>query len=301
MTGEQTRSLTDIGEFDAFAAVTTRNLLSPVQQPFEVAGNPETVAPQEFGDFRLSKPVRLNQLHPVRQNADQPLRCLARRPGIEPHDDRAIGQLDIFGKDVRRDVEPGEMVRISRNGIESIRFAAEKPRTQCVFEHVYFSRPDSRVFGRSVNESRDRMGRILAREHPVDADVVVPVPDSGVPAAIGYANESGIPFSMALIRNHYIGRTFIEPAQSIRNWVAQADQRHCEQLVDDLNDKQCLCPSGDVAIEKMQGDQSCAGEQNGCVDRRKYPSRRHIGAPSKFCRLAVRANRDQHRDEYKDV
>ena len=126
--------------------------------------------------------------------------------------------FDLLDAELVRDVEPGEMVRISRNGIESIRFASEKPRTQCVFEHVYFSRPDSRVFGRSVNESRDRMGRILAREHPVDADVVVPVPDSGVPAAIGYANESGIPFSMALIRNHYIGRTFIEPSQAIRDF-----------------------------------------------------------------------------------
>ena len=107
-----------------------------------------------------------------------------------------------------------------------------------------------------------------------------------------------------LLNRRYDQRDDVDRSDSdIRNddWVAQADQRHCEQLVDDLNDKQCLCPSGDVAIEKMQGDQSCAGEQNGCVDRRKYPSRRHIGAPSKFCRLAVRANRDQHRDEYKDV
>jgi len=126
--------------------------------------------------------------------------------------------FDLVDAEYVRDVEPGEMVRISRSGLESIRFAAEKPRQQCVFEHVYFARPDSRVFGRSVNESRDRMGRLLAREHHVDADVVVPVPDSGVPAAIGYAHESGIPFSMALIRNHYIGRTFIEPSQAIRDF-----------------------------------------------------------------------------------
>jgi amidophosphoribosyltransferase len=117
-----------------------------------------------------------------------------------------------------REVEPGEMVRISRSGIESIRFAAPKPLQQCVFEHVYFSRPDSIIFGRSVNTSREELGRLLAQEHPVDADIVVPVPDSGVPAAVGYSLESGIPFRMGLIRNHYIGRTFIEPSQAIRNF-----------------------------------------------------------------------------------
>jgi len=117
-----------------------------------------------------------------------------------------------------REVEPGEMVRISRSGIESIRFAPEKAHQYCIFEHVYFSRPDSVVFGRSVNQSRERLGRLLAREHPADADIVVPVPDSGVPASIGYADESGIPFRMALIRNHYVGRTFIEPEQTIRDF-----------------------------------------------------------------------------------
>jgi amidophosphoribosyltransferase len=110
------------------------------------------------------------------------------------------------------------MVRISKSGIESIHFAPEKPLQQCIFEHVYFSRPDSIIFGRSVNESREMLGRLLAREHPVDADIVVPVPDSGVPAAVGYALESKIPFRMGLIRNHYIGRTFIEPSQAIRNF-----------------------------------------------------------------------------------
>jgi amidophosphoribosyltransferase len=117
-----------------------------------------------------------------------------------------------------REVEPGEMVRASRSGVESIRFAPEKPHQYCIFEHVYFSRPDSLVFGRSVNQSRELLGHLLAREHPVAADIVTPVPDSGVPAAIGYAAESGIPFRMALIRNHYIGRTFIEPEQSIRDF-----------------------------------------------------------------------------------
>jgi amidophosphoribosyltransferase len=126
--------------------------------------------------------------------------------------------FDLLNAQYVREVEPGEMVRISRSGVESIRFAPEKPRQQCIFEHVYFARPDSIIFGRSVNESREALGRTLAKEHPVDADIVVPVPDSGVPAAVGYAAESGIPFRMGLIRNHYIGRTFIEPSQAIRNF-----------------------------------------------------------------------------------
>ena len=126
--------------------------------------------------------------------------------------------FDLLNAQYVREIEPGEMVRISRSGIESIHFAPEKPHQQCIFEHVYFSRPDSIIFGRSVNESRENLGRLLAKEHPVDADLVVPVPDSGVPAAIGYALESGIPFRMGLIRNHYIGRTFIEPSQAIRNF-----------------------------------------------------------------------------------
>ena len=126
--------------------------------------------------------------------------------------------FDLIDAEYVREVEPGEMVRISRSGIESIRFAPEKPHQYCVFEHVYFSRPDSVVFGRPVNESRERLGRLLAQEHPAVADLVTPVPDSGVPAAIGYAAESGIPFQMGLIRNHYIGRTFIEPVQAIRDF-----------------------------------------------------------------------------------
>ena len=126
--------------------------------------------------------------------------------------------FDLLNAQYIREIEPGEMVRISKSGIESIHFAPEKPLQQCIFEHVYFSRPDSIIFGRSVNESRETLGRLLAREHPVDADIVVPVPDSGVPAAVGYALESRIPFRMGLIRNHYIGRTFIEPSQAIRNF-----------------------------------------------------------------------------------
>ena len=126
--------------------------------------------------------------------------------------------FDLIGATYVRDVEPGEMLRITRTGIESLHFAAEKPLQQCIFEHVYFARPDSLVFGRVVEQSREMLGRLLAREHHVPADIVVPVPDSGVPAAVGYSQESGVPFRMGLIRNHYVGRTFIEPLQSIRDF-----------------------------------------------------------------------------------
>src|SRR6201984_951467 len=126
--------------------------------------------------------------------------------------------FDLIDAQYIREIEPGELVRISRAGVESLHFAPQKQHQFCVFEHVYFSRPDSLVFGRPVDRSREMLGRLLAREQPADADLVVPVPDSGVPAAIGYALESGLPFRMGLIRNHYIGRTFIEPEQSIRDF-----------------------------------------------------------------------------------
>jgi amidophosphoribosyltransferase len=140
--------------------------------------------------------------------------------------------FDLIDAEYVREVEPGEMVRISRSGIESIHFAPEKQYQHCIFEHVYFSRPDSLVFGRPVNQSRERLGRLLAREHPVEADIVTPVPDSGVPAAVGYAEESGIPFRMALIRNHYVGRTFIEPEQSIRDFGVKLKLNPVRRLLD---------------------------------------------------------------------
>jgi amidophosphoribosyltransferase len=126
--------------------------------------------------------------------------------------------FDLINARFIRDIEPGEMVILDGRGVTSLRFAPPAPAAQCIFEHVYFSRPDSVVFGRSVQESREMLGRFLAREHPVDADVIVPVPDSGVPVATGFAEESGIPFRIALIRNHYVGRTFIEPDQAIRDF-----------------------------------------------------------------------------------
>jgi amidophosphoribosyltransferase len=124
--------------------------------------------------------------------------------------------LDIIGAEFVRDVEPGEMVVIDDHGLRSIKPFAKVHRRFCIFEYIYFARPDSTVDGRNVYDVRWRIGQELARESPVDADFVVPVPDSGVPAAIGYAEESGIPFELGIIRNHYVGRTFIEPTQHIR-------------------------------------------------------------------------------------
>ncbi|GGA21595.1 amidophosphoribosyltransferase [Neptunicoccus cionae] len=125
--------------------------------------------------------------------------------------------LDIIGAEFIREVEPGEMIIASANGIESsYPFEKAKPRP-CIFEHVYFSRPDSILGGQSVYETRRRIGVELAKEAPVEADLVCPVPDSGTPAAIGFSQESGIPYAMGIIRNQYMGRTFIEPTEQIRN------------------------------------------------------------------------------------
>jgi amidophosphoribosyltransferase len=126
--------------------------------------------------------------------------------------------FDLIGAEYVRDVEPGEMVVIDGAGIRSVRLLERAPPKMCVFEYVYFARPDSKLNGRSVYEVRKALGRALAKEHPIDADVVIPVPDSGVPSAIGYAAERKIPFEMGLIRSHYVGRTFIEPQQSIRHF-----------------------------------------------------------------------------------
>ncbi len=126
--------------------------------------------------------------------------------------------FDLIGATYEREVKPGELVVVGPEGITSRFYASAAPQSSCIFEHVYFSRPDSLVFGRAVQESREELGRQLAREAPADADIVVPVPDSGVTAAMGYASESGIPFRFGLIRNHYIGRTFIEPRQTVRDF-----------------------------------------------------------------------------------
>lgn len=126
--------------------------------------------------------------------------------------------FDLIGARFVREIQPGEIFWVDETGEHSVFMDRKVPRASCIFEHVYFARPDSVVFGESVYEVRKRAGRSLAREEKVRADIVIPVPDSGVPASIGYAQESGLPFELGIIRNHYVGRTFIQPSQSIRDF-----------------------------------------------------------------------------------
>jgi amidophosphoribosyltransferase len=126
--------------------------------------------------------------------------------------------LDLIEAEFLREVEPGEMVIIDESGLRSIFPFKSSKLGRCVFEHVYFARPDSQLFGQSVSETRKKLGRQLAQEHPAQADLVIAVPDSGVPAAIGFSQQSHIPYDVGLIRSHYVGRTFIEPQQSIRHF-----------------------------------------------------------------------------------
>ncbi len=126
--------------------------------------------------------------------------------------------LDLIGATYERELQAGEVVVVSESGVRSLFPFPSAPATRCVFEYVYFARPDSTVFGRNVYQVRKALGRELAREQPAEADLVVPVPDSGVPAALGFAEESGLPFDFGLIRNHYVGRTFIEPQDAIRHF-----------------------------------------------------------------------------------
>ncbi|MGE3973795.1 MAG: amidophosphoribosyltransferase [Bdellovibrionales bacterium] len=127
--------------------------------------------------------------------------------------------FDLIGATLIREIEPGEIFWIDKSGQRSIKAEASPAKiSPCIFEYVYFARPDSIVFGQSVYEVRKKCGQILAQEAGIDADIVIPVPDSGVPAAIGYSNESGIPFDLGIIRNHYVGRTFIEPKNAIRHF-----------------------------------------------------------------------------------
>lgn len=142
--------------------------------------------------------------------------------------------FDLIDAVYLRDVQPGEILVIDREGIHSTFPLPKAKPAHCIFEHVYFSRPDSIVFGHSVNKTRHKMGRQLAREHPADADIVVPVPDSGTAAAIGYASESGLKFRFGLVRNHYVGRTFIEPKQSIRHFGVKIKLNPVRDLIEGL-------------------------------------------------------------------
>ena len=141
--------------------------------------------------------------------------------------------LDLIDAEYVREVEAGELLLIDRSGLRSFRPFPPEPVRQCIFEHVYFARPDSQVFGRNVLASRLLLGRQLAREQPADADIVVPVPDSGMGAALGYAQESGLPFQWGLIRNHYVGRTFIEPRQSIRSFGVKIKLNPVREILED--------------------------------------------------------------------
>jgi len=140
--------------------------------------------------------------------------------------------FDLIDAKYVRDVEPGEMIVINEEGLRSSHPLRPEKHSMCIFEHVYFSRPDSIIFGQSVNRSRHKMGQRLAIEQPADADIVVPVPDSGVAAAIGYSAESGLPFRLGLVRNHYVGRTFIEPKQSIRSFGVRIKLNPVRHLIE---------------------------------------------------------------------
>ena len=140
--------------------------------------------------------------------------------------------LDLLEAEFVRDVEPGEIVLIDKSGVQSLKPFPPMRQLQCVFEYVYFARPDTTLWGQNVYHVRKAMGRRLAEEHPIEADVVVPVPDSGLGAALGYAERSGIPFELGLIRNHYVGRTFIEPRQGIRHFGVRVKLNPMRETLD---------------------------------------------------------------------
>ena len=204
------------------------HLLARSQQPNILDGLAESLSQVQgaFSLLLLTKDAMIGVRDPY---GFRPL-CLGKLNGAHVLASESCA-FDLIDAQYIREIEPGEIVLIRGDQIQSIK-ALHAPRTaKCVFEHVYFSRPDSMVFGRTVQSSRDRMGRALARENPVDADLVVPIPDSGMAAAVGYAQESGIPFAMGLIRNHYVGRTFIEPMTSIRNFGVKVKHNPVRELL----------------------------------------------------------------------
>jgi amidophosphoribosyltransferase len=140
--------------------------------------------------------------------------------------------FDLIEADFIREVEPGELIHVTRDGVKSLFPFEEKGHAMCIFEFIYFSRPDSNIFGKNVYHIRKHLGKLLAEEYPVEADLVIPVPDSGVPAAMGYAEASGIHYDLGLIRNHYIGRTFIEPSQSIRHFGVKIKLNAVKDLIE---------------------------------------------------------------------
>lgn len=197
--------------------------------------------------------------------------------------------LDLIEAEYQRDIEPGEVLIIGKNGIESIFPWTPRPKSYCIFEHVYFARPDSNVFGFNVYEARKRMGRILAREAKIEADFVMPFPDSGNYAAIGYSQESGIPLEMGMIRNHYVGRTFIQPSQSMRDFSVRVKLNPVRHL---LKDKRVIIVEDSIirgttgrsrvcSLRKMGAKEihmlvSCPPTRNPCYYGIDFPSNKEL-------------------------
>src|SRR5690606_2761904 len=141
--------------------------------------------------------------------------------------------LDIVGATFVREIEPGELITIDERGVRSRRFALADPKG-CLFEYVYLARPDTTIAGRGVQVTRVEVGRVLAREHPVEADLVIPTPESGTPAAVGYAQESGTPYGQGLVKNSYVGRTYIQPSQTIRQRGIRLKLNPLREIVEEI-------------------------------------------------------------------
>jgi len=202
--------------------------------------------------------------------------------------------FDLIGAIHERDVKPGELVVVGPEGITSRFYAPEMKQANCIFEHVYFSRPDSVVFGRPVQISREALGRQLAREAPVAADLVVPVPDSGVTAALGFSAESGIPFRFGLIRSHYVGRTFIEPEQRVRDFGVRLKLNpvHCvlagrrvvlidDSIVRGTTSRKIVRMVRDAGAREVHVRISCPPTISPCFYGVDTPSKKHLIAANK--------------------
>jgi amidophosphoribosyltransferase len=200
--------------------------------------------------------------------------------------------LDLIHAKFVRDVEPGEIVIINEDGLKSIQaFPEHTRRAFCIFEYVYFARPDSNIAGRNVYRTRVEMGRQLAREHPVDADLVIPVPDSGNSAALGYSEESGIPYEMAFVRNHYVGRSFLQPSQLIRDFNVRVKLNLIGELVrgkrvvvvDDSIVRGTTCKTRVNTLKEAGATEvhvrvSCPPHMNPCVYGIDFPDRSKLMA-----------------------
>jgi amidophosphoribosyltransferase len=195
--------------------------------------------------------------------------------------------FDLIGATFVRDIDPGEVVIINKEGPRSIRpFPEHKRRALCIFEYVYFARPDSTIDGHSVYRTRIEMGRQLAREYPIDADLVMPVPDSGNYAALGYSAESGVPYEMGFVRNHYVGRSFLQPTQTIRdvnvrvklNLIAELVRDKRVIIVDDSIVRGTTCRSRVTSLKQAGAKEvhvlvSCPPHMNPCVYGIDFPDR----------------------------